>query len=197
LASCASIDECRDWAKKAEALASYAKQADDDTLHKFALRIQARAVRRCGELLKKFDARGAHRKNGGATTSSQRQTAKQAGMSRDQQVTAVRVANIPTGKFESAVEGPARTTVTKLAEMGKQSPAWASSPAIRRDRLAVGKGRPRVDEPAKLETHFYALAQEAYDVGSRGCSLLPRPFSGLEQAAMRGRAGARAQLCRR
>ena len=30
LAACAKIDECRDWADRAKALASYAKQADDD-----------------------------------------------------------------------------------------------------------------------------------------------------------------------
>ena len=34
LAECARIDECKDWADKAHAMASYAKQADDDSLHK-------------------------------------------------------------------------------------------------------------------------------------------------------------------
>lgn len=58
LANCADIDECKSWADKAAALASYARQADDDTLQKHAMRIQSRAVRRCGELLKEFDARG-------------------------------------------------------------------------------------------------------------------------------------------
>lgn len=46
LANCVSLDECMDWANKAEALASYAKQADDDTLEKTARRIRARAIRR-------------------------------------------------------------------------------------------------------------------------------------------------------
>jgi hypothetical protein len=50
LASCAKIDECQDWANKAEALASYAKMAGDDSLRTMAERIQARAVRRMGEL---------------------------------------------------------------------------------------------------------------------------------------------------
>lgn len=48
------------------ALASYAKQADDDTLRKQADRIQARAVRRCGELLKQFDGKGGPLKTVGA-----------------------------------------------------------------------------------------------------------------------------------
>lgn len=44
--------EARD---KAAALASYAKQADDDELEKHALRVRARAIRRCGELLQQID----------------------------------------------------------------------------------------------------------------------------------------------
>ncbi len=40
-----TVDECQDWANKAEALASYAKMADDDALRKLADRIQARAAR--------------------------------------------------------------------------------------------------------------------------------------------------------
>ena len=34
LAECSRIDECADWANKAEALASYARQADDVSLRK-------------------------------------------------------------------------------------------------------------------------------------------------------------------
>ncbi len=56
LAECARIDECQDWANKAKALASYARQSKDDTLRKMADRIQARAIRRCGELLKQVEA---------------------------------------------------------------------------------------------------------------------------------------------
>ncbi len=52
LAECSRIDECKEWADKAEALASYAKQAKDDGLRILADRIQARAINRCGELLK-------------------------------------------------------------------------------------------------------------------------------------------------
>src|SRR5262245_28680167 len=61
LAECSRIDEYKDWADKAEALASYAKQAKDDGLRRLADRIQARAIRRCGELLRQFDARGGDR----------------------------------------------------------------------------------------------------------------------------------------
>lgn len=125
LANCASLDECRDWANKAQALASYAKQADDDTLRKLADRIQARAVRRCGELLKTFDARGGDRSKTNRADTSARQSQKQAAsiarMSKRQCDTAVRVANVPAADFDRAVESDTPPTVTKLAEMGKAS----------------------------------------------------------------------------
>lgn len=121
LSNCTSIDECRDWADKAAALASYARQADDDSLHKFAVRIQARAVRRCGELLKQYDGRGRPGENSKAgLTISQRAIAGQAGMSLHQERTAVRVANVPEAQFDEAVERGDRPTITKLADMGRQ-----------------------------------------------------------------------------
>ena len=93
LAECSRIDECADWANKAEALASYAKQAGDESLRKTADRIQARAIRRCGELLKEIrPAKNQHevkvRASGGAPT-SRTQAAKDAGLSRDQRVAAL------------------------------------------------------------------------------------------------------------
>lgn len=129
LAKCESIDECQSWADRAEALASYAKQADDDSLRRLADRIQARAVRRAGELLKTFDGRGGDRsKTAGAhpfaqdeQSLAQRAIAARAGMSEHQQKQAVRVANVPAPAFEEAVEAERPATVTKLAEMGKQS----------------------------------------------------------------------------
>ena len=54
LAECSRIDECQNWADKAAALASYARQARDDTLFCFATRIKARALNRCGELLRQI-----------------------------------------------------------------------------------------------------------------------------------------------
>lgn len=147
LANCASIDECQDWANKAEALASYAKMADDDSLRKMADRIQARAVRRCGELLKQYDARGGDRKSyeikkEGASlfdpaSPTRREVAQQAGISVAQQKTAARVANVPAATFEKAVESEAPPTVTKLAEMGKQARLKHETPPGFREATAA------------------------------------------------------------
>lgn len=52
---------------------------------------------------------------------SQREVAEEAGISRRQQVTAVRVANVPEETFEKMVESEKPSTIAKLAEMGKKS----------------------------------------------------------------------------
>lgn len=122
LANCESMDECKGWSDKAAALASYAKQAGDDELMKRAVRIRDRAIRRCGELLKQFDDRGRPSEiSEGDHTISQREAAAQAGLSKHQQVTAVRVANVPHDDFEAMVESDTPPTVTKLANIGKVS----------------------------------------------------------------------------
>jgi hypothetical protein len=117
---CQRVDECKDWADKAAALASYAKQADDQTLHKLATRIQVRAVRRAGELLREFNKGvGPPVRNGmGAHTITQREAAEAAGFSKNQEVQAVRVANVPEAEFEAAVESDTPPTVTTLAARG-------------------------------------------------------------------------------
>ena len=124
LAECQSIDECQTWADKAAALASYGRQANDNTLVDMALRIQARASRRAGELLKQFDARVDNARKqtvGDHSLISQREVAAEAGMSEYQQATAVRIANVPQDTFERMVESPSPPTKTALADIGKKT----------------------------------------------------------------------------
>lgn len=121
LAACDRVDECKEWADKAAALASYAKQSEDDTLYKHAVRIRARAIRRCGELLKEIGRPkqgGRPPKNGGGTPTVS-QAAEEAGLSRDQRVTAIRVASVPAEDFDEAVESDEPPTITALADAGK------------------------------------------------------------------------------
>jgi hypothetical protein len=124
LIECAQIDECAKWANKADALASYAKQAEDSSLRKMADRIQARAIRRCGKLLKEIKpAKGGDRKSKGGCppVDSRKAAAKKAGMSEHQTKQAIRVAGIPEEDFEAAVESDTPPTVTELAERGSSS----------------------------------------------------------------------------
>ena len=125
LAECSEIDECKDWSDKAQALASYARQADDDTLHKLAIRIQVRAMRRMGELVKTFQSNGARtdlQPRAGGGPRSQREAAEEAGISKRQEKTAVRMANVPEAEFETAIESDDPPTVTKLAHMHRPAP---------------------------------------------------------------------------
>jgi hypothetical protein len=117
---CSRLDECKDWANKAEAIASYAKQAGDNTLRKCADRIQARAMLRVGELLKEIPGKVGRPENnrGGTSPISRSGAAKDAGLSRDDKRTALRVASVPKGRFDELVESDDPPTVTELAELG-------------------------------------------------------------------------------
>lgn len=119
LAECTRVDECKDWADKAAALASYARQRDDHTLLNLAQRIQARAMRRIGELSSELElaprggAGGSKLSSGGKI-----ETLKAAGISTTTAHRAERVASIPEEEFEGALSSHTPPTVTALAERG-------------------------------------------------------------------------------
>jgi hypothetical protein len=132
LSECTKIDECQSWANKAEAMASYARQAKDDELRKMADRIQARAIRRCGELLREIkDGRGANQNIGEGDhpkVLTRKDAAAEAGLSEHQRKTALRIANVPEKEFDAAVESDSPPTVTALAEEGRQTAAKTATP---------------------------------------------------------------------
>jgi hypothetical protein len=135
IAECSRIDECRGWADKAAALASYARQAKNDTLRVLAVRIQARAIRRCGELVKQIPAAtGARTDLGSVPTRSS--VADEAGLSEHQRKTALRLASLPAADFDRQVESLAPPSVTQLAEQGTQSRAVETSPQSERFKAA-------------------------------------------------------------
>lgn len=82
-----------------------------------ATRIKSRAISRAGELLKQFQRPGTRSDlapSNGAGTRSQRSAAEAAGMSKRQEVTAVRVANVPRAEFERLVESDDPPSVAEL-----------------------------------------------------------------------------------
>jgi hypothetical protein len=116
---CERVDECKSWADKAKALASYAKQMKDQSLENMAQRIRDRAVRRGGELLLQVKASQGHsRLKGRQSPSSRKAAAKAAGLSPDQAKQMVRTANVPSETFEDMVEAANPATVMQLAEIG-------------------------------------------------------------------------------
>ncbi|HEV7611419.1 MAG TPA: hypothetical protein VGO37_06060 [Steroidobacteraceae bacterium] len=129
IAECERLDECKTWADQAAAMKAYAVMRDDRTLHNTALRIQLRAERRLGELLKQIpSATGAHLKSTGTDTLSRKQAATDAGLSKRQQVTALRVASVPAADFDSQVDSENPPTVTQLAMQGTRESSGSISP---------------------------------------------------------------------
>ena len=119
LAACQDLDECKDWSDKAAALASYAKQAEDDTLLRMATRIKARATRRAGELLQQIQPQsGARTDLRSAPAQGRGEVAREAGLSERQQKTALRIASVPAADFERQVESDTPPTLSQLAQQG-------------------------------------------------------------------------------
>lgn len=160
LAECEAIDECKGWTDRAAALAVYARQARDTSLHMLALRIQARAERRLGELSKSLpraqplNGRGAGLPTGGKTKGD---ALREAGVSTSVANRAEHVAAIPQHEFDRQVESARPPTVTQLASHGRVSGATATrrpermtsdplldvdwKPEILPDELAAGTDR--------------------------------------------------------
>lgn len=121
LSRCMRVDECKRWADKAAALASYAKQSRDEQMMDMAKRIRARAVERGGELLAQVKpAKGARTDLGGAVPLSRKAMANGAGLTPDEAKTMLRVANVPKAERDALIEGKNPPTVEQLAERGKR-----------------------------------------------------------------------------
>lgn len=125
VAACARVDECLSLSDKAVALRAYARQAKDKAMERNAQRIQIRALRKCGSLLKEkpTKAGGRGKVQGGRAAahlekSARAREAKEAGLSVHQKKTALRLASVPEADFEDAVEREVPPTVTELAEIG-------------------------------------------------------------------------------
>lgn len=121
LAQCSQVDECKDWADKAAALASYARQADDQELERMAQRIRARAIRRAGELAKQLMqpvGRPSDNIEGNLNIMSREEVKARSGFSDHQLTQATRIANIPESDFEAQVDSPKPPTLSALAQQG-------------------------------------------------------------------------------
>ena len=146
LATLDAVDECQAWADKAQALASYARQSQDEELRAMSIRIQARAIKRCGQLLDEIKPgtpgpAPAEIKAGALPQLTRSQAATDAGLSEHQRKTALRVASIPHKVFEAQVEQPRPATVTTLAELGTvRRPVPPPAPVVPARRIAAPSG---------------------------------------------------------
>jgi hypothetical protein len=91
---------------------------------RFATRIKARALDRCGELLRQIPASSGGRPEtkdaADLSLSPRQQAAHNADLSERQRKTALRINSIPRERFEALVESANPPTATQLAEIGKK-----------------------------------------------------------------------------
>ena len=123
IAACDKVDEAAAWSDRAARMAAYARQAKDDSLRVMAVRIQARAERRMGELMKQIP-RGDEATRYGQETPlppvTRTQAADDAGLSEHERKRALRVASIPEERFNAQVESDNPPTPNQLARQGIQ-----------------------------------------------------------------------------
>lgn len=191
LAACVQVDECKSWSDKAAALASYARQAQDDQLERMALRIRARASNRATELIRDLPVgKGGDRRSDQSLPTvglisdlpqkTRKEVALEAGFSRGQYEDLVDLAEVPKAEFERLVESDDPPTVTALAERGRE---------VRRERQATERPVPgstahlqgRDPEDFKKATALEGAVREAAEeiaaldrsAAVRGCLDLP------------------------
>ncbi len=126
---CESPLECRTMADKAAAMRVYALMRDDKELHNRAVRLQAWADRRWGELDKELnpDRRQENLKQN--QSPDRKAHARPIGEAPDgttdyQRKISRRLASIPGEEFTRQVESPNPPTVRQLAEQGKTPREW-------------------------------------------------------------------------
>jgi hypothetical protein len=130
LAECDSIDECKDWLDKAVAIASYARQAKDNSLVEKATRIQLRASERMGELLLAIPAAHGIRVKGdrGGTRpnpESRQQAYLRAGVSATQAHRAMRIAALPKEVRDGHINASPPPSLHKLgSKIAPPRPNW-------------------------------------------------------------------------
>jgi hypothetical protein len=119
LAACVQLDECKEWANRMSAIASYARQAKDDSLESMASRIRLRALRRVGELLSELSPSSRGPRQG--IHSDRRMAADANGIAAGEAARLVRIASLPGQEFERRVESTPTPSLRQL------DPGWSAA----------------------------------------------------------------------
>jgi hypothetical protein len=114
LMECDRVDECKVWADKAEALATYARVSNDMEMEVIAKRVRLRAIAKAGELLLRIPnthrglhTAGAQLKGGSLPNPESRRGVGVAAGMRPQDVTqALAIARVPIEVREILIESP-------------------------------------------------------------------------------------------
>lgn len=128
---------------------------------KMAERIQARAIRRYGELLKQIEPdkggyHGNYAHDGTDTRITRTEAATQAGISERQKVTAMRIANIPDPEFDALIESDSpRSPPVMLASKVRPTRAWEH------------QNLTKPDTRGGLATNSFPAASRAFEHGGK------------------------------
>ena len=143
VAECRSIDEAKDIADKALALAAYARQAHDNEMERWVAEIRLRARRRMGEISAGLEkAAGRPEKSDGENLSQRcdklpgkREVLKAAGVSKDEAHRCELIARVPQEAFEAYI-----------AEKAALGQAVTADEVVRKVKLrSPGAGRRRAE----------------------------------------------------
>lgn len=115
LERCAQIDEAKRWSDKAAALASYARQANDQSLRVMAQRIHLRAVVRIGELLLQIPPSKSRHQPG------RFRAARAAGLSQRNAGKAMAIARVPRAERDNAIDADEPPSVRSLERRAPRS----------------------------------------------------------------------------
>jgi hypothetical protein len=135
LDQCSRVDQCVEWANRAEAYASYYRQAKDRTLFHMAQRIKLRAMRRCGELFLELDAGdpSAKSRTGRKTSIGPIGAHATASGLRPETVRASKIlAKLPAAEFEARIEIDPPPTLRDMDAMYEDAKRAQMPPHVRK-----------------------------------------------------------------
>lgn len=112
---CAKVDECKEWVDKAAAIATYAKQACDNSLKDAAIRIQLRAESRLGELLLEYDEQ---RKKSKERLPTKSEFARDNGVSYALERVVIPMARVPRETRDELIEATPPVKRAELSQLG-------------------------------------------------------------------------------
>jgi hypothetical protein len=108
---CALVDEVTAWANRSAAMATYAREISDRSMLDDAIRIQARALERLGEMLAEMPG----------SRDDKRVFAEQHGISSGNFNKATNLVQVPKAVREEMIEGTPPATANKIASEAKPS----------------------------------------------------------------------------
>lgn len=150
------VDEVKDIRDKAQAMAAYARQAQDNAMVLWASEIKVRAERRAGEMLAEMPKHnGGRPAKTGNSASPVSETLKDMGVSKRQSAQWQKVAAIPDEKFEKVVEemkdaglittSAVLRTATKPKKVKERAPAEKKPPKEKQPKPSGDEKKARAE----------------------------------------------------